>query len=49
MMSNARAAAEKEAESVAADGEAELERVANDGKKNRSKAADAVLTAFRKD
>ena len=48
MLSDARAAAEKEAESVAAEGEAELERVANEGKKNRSTAADAVLDTFRK-
>ena len=48
MLSDARAAAEKEAESVAAEGEAELERVANEGKKNRSTATDAVLDTFRK-
>ena len=49
MLSDARAAAEKEAKSVAVEGEAELERVAGEGKKNRSAAADAVLEAFRKD
>ena len=49
MLSDARAAAEKEAESVAAEGEVELERVASGGNKNRSAAADAVLETFRKD
>ena len=47
IISDARTSSAKEADKVAAEGDAHLEEVSANGKKNRKSAAEAVLFSFR--
>ena len=47
IVADARAAAEKEAGTVSADGDATIDSIHNSGKKNRDKAVNTILDAFR--
>ena len=47
IVADARKAAEKEAGIVSADGDATIDSIHNSGKKNRDKAVNTILDAFR--